>query len=408
MIRSTKITLDSLNQGKLNDLNSFIDEYRRLIVKFIDILWEIENVPSLIPNEITSKVSTHLSKRIVQCTAKQASAIVRGCKKKQEKRLYQINKFISLNQPKKARKLQHIYNKTKISKPNITNIPCELDERFVKINLNKNETSFEGWITLCSLGNKLNFQIPFNKHKHFNKMLENGNIKKGIRISNNSITFMFELPEPKLKETGKTLGIDIGQKTTLSCSDGQSINECPHGHTYMSICEKLARKKKGSKNFNKTVKHRNNYLKFIVNNLKLDGVKVVNRENIKNLRKFKNVSKKLKHWNYGELFNVLDNKLNEHGVHVNKLNPTYTSQRCSSCGWVRKGNRKGKQFKCDKCSFEQDSDLNASLNLSLNLSPIGKIERLKRNNKKGFYWNVLDKEFIVPNTQKVNDCDKTQ
>jgi len=78
------------------------------------------------------------------------------------------------------------------------------------------------------------------------------------------------------------------------------------------------------------------------------------------------------------------------------LNPTYTSQRCSKCGWVRKGNRSGKLFKCDKCFFEYDADLNAAINLSLKLKPIGKQQQLKQENRIGFYWNVLDQELIVP------------
>lgn len=116
----------------------------------------------------------------------------------------------------------------------------------------------------------------------------------------------------------------------------------------------------------------------------------------------------MKHWNYAELFDVLDNKLETQGVLVNKLNPTYTSQRCSQCGWTRKLNRKRKQFKCDKCGFTHDADLNASLNLSFNLVPITKQERLQQKNRSGFYWNVVSKEPIVPSVQKTNDCHNRQ
>ena len=110
----------------------------------------------------------------------------------------------------------------------------------------------------------------------------------------------------------------------------------------------------------------------------------------------------MKHWNYAELFEVLDNKLVKQGVLVNKISPTYTSQRCSACGWTRKDNRKKKRFKCDKCSYECDADLNASLNLSFNLAPIKKQERLQHNNIKGFYWNVVSEAPIVPHVQKTN------
>jgi IS605 OrfB family transposase len=401
MIKSTKTSLKFSNKNKLENINSFIQEYKRILKLFVDILWDLEKVPTLIPKEYTSKIDTWLSARIIQCCGKQASGIVRGTKIKQKRRLFIINKLKEEKKFKKARKLQKIYDDCKVSKPKINDIQVELDERFVKIDLD-NKTSFDGWITLTSIGNKLKLVVPFKKTKHFNKILNNGNIKKGIRLSNKEITFMFEIEDVKPKENGKTLGIDIGQKTTLSCSDNQSIDKCPHNHDYNSICQKLSRKQKGSKGFNKTVKHRSNYLRYIVNKLNLDNVKVVNRENIKHLRKFSNVSRKLKHWNYKELFDVLDNKLIEKGVLINKLNPTYTSQRCSCCGWTRKSNRKKKKFKCDKCSHEQDSDLNASINLSLDLEPISYKKRHKHNNKKGFYWNVCGQKPIVSVVREIN------
>jgi len=85
---------------------------------------------------------------------------------------------------------------------------------------------------------------------------------------------------------------------------------------------------------------------------------------------------------------------------VKQVTPTYTSQRCSKCGWTRKSNRKGKQFKCGSCSFECDSDLNASINISLDLKPIGKKERLLNKNRTGFYWNLVSEERIVPHVQE--------
>jgi transposase len=82
------------------------------------------------------------------------------------------------------------------------------------------------------------------------------------------------------------------------------------------------------------------------------------------------------------------------------MSPVYTSQRCSKCGWTCKSNRKGKKFVCIKCESVFDADYNASLNISFDLPEISKAEQLKHNNRKGFYWNVLGKEPIVPSVQK--------
>ncbi len=395
MIRSTKTSIKFSNQEKLDSLHIFIDEYRNVVNQFIDILWEQKHVKRLIPKSTTSLITSWISKRSIQCAAKQASAIVRGTKQKQKQRLYIIKKLQKERKLKDCSKLQKIYDTVQTTKPNINLIEPELDGRFVKINL-ENKTSFDGWITLQSLGNNLKLKIPFKKHKHFNKMLLKGKIKKGIRISKRMITFLFDLKDVKPKTEGSLIGIDIGLKTALTCSNGQVIQADNHGHDYFSICKKLSCKKKDSKGFNKTVNHRTNYLNWTVNQLNLENVKEVNREKIKNLRKFKKSSRLMTSWNYAEFFDVMDRKLGEQGVLVNLVDSTYTSQRCSECGWVCKGNRKKKLFKCTMCGFTCDADLNASINLSLKLSPISRQRRLKRLNRVGFYWSVLDQESIVP------------
>lgn len=396
MIKSAKVTLKYSNANKLENIALFVAEYRRVFSFFVDALWQATDIPALLPKEWTSRVTdSWLSAAAIQCAGKQASGVVRGCKKKQAKRLWQINKFKAEGQFKKARKLQCIYASIKLSKPSVVVVNPDLDSRFIIINTTATN-SFDGWVTLKGLGNKLKITVPFKKHKHFNKMLAAGTLKKGLRLSTTALILMFDLPDPIQRTDGKRIGIDIGQIAALTCSDGQAVEADKHGHTYQSICNKLARKKRGSKNFKQTERHRSNYLRWAVNQLDLQGVKEVNLENIKQLRKGKRTNRLMSHWNYAELFDVLESKLSDAGVQINKVSSTYTSQRCSVCGWVRKGNRKGKLFKCDKCSFECDADLNGSLNISFDLPPITKEERLRQANRKGFYWNAASEALTVP------------
>ena len=302
---------------------------------------------------------------------------------------------------KQARKLKAICEKRMAGKPSVDQIEAELDSRFVKIDLIK-RNSFDAWITVASLGNKIKLEIPFKFHKHFNEMMKSGKIKTGVRLSEKQITLMFDLPDSVPVSTGTTIGVDIGQKTTLSVSDGQEIDQDRHGHTYQSICQKLARKKKGSVGFKKADTHRTNYLHWCVNRLELNGVRQVNLEKIRHLRRGRRNSRAMGHWNYGELFSILKGKLQESGVQINEVNPIYTSQRCSKCGWTRKGNRKLKQFECDACGYAADADLNASVNLSLSLSPITEKERLLHKNRTGFYWCEAGGEPIVPRVLKTS------
>lgn len=402
MIRSTKVATKFCNRGKLQGLKKLSKEYSAVVSFFVDRLWDKDDVPSFVNSEISSGLKTTLSARLIQCAGKQASGIVRGARKKQGQRIWKVADFNKRGMFKKARILQAKVDLVKVSKPKISEIPMELDSRFVKIDLN-NETSFDGWLTLSSLGKSLKIIVPFKKSAHFNKMLSRGAIKSGVRIEPNGITFLFEIPDAPKKAEGRILGIDIGQISTLSSSDGQQINQDAHGHSYQSICDSLARKKRGSKNFRREVAHRSNFLHWTVNRLRLDGVKTIRFENIKNLRRGNRTSSSLTHWNYAELFGMLESRAEELGVQVLRSNPALTSQRCFVCGWVHKGSRKSKRFVCSACGNAGDADTNASSNLSLDLPPITEAQWRQFKSKIGFYWRVIGGEPIVPGVLKAND-----
>lgn len=401
MIRSTKVSNKFSNEGKLDQLYSFIDEYRNVVTQFVDLLWGLDKVPTLLPKEITLQGETWLSARMLQCAGKQASGIVRGTKKKQKKRLFVINKLKEEGKFKQARKLQAIYNKKHSKKPNIQHVEPELDSRFVKLDV-ENKTSFDGYITLSSIGNKMKLELPFKKTKHYNKLIGLGQIKNGVRLSKKNFTFMFDIEEPK-KQEGTVLGIDIGKCEVLSCSNGFQTTKNKHGHDLNSILNRMSRKKKGSKGFQKEEKHRTNYINWSINQLNLSNVGEIRIERIKNMRKGRRISRMLSHWTYTNIFGKLESICEEQGVLVQQVNPTYTSQRCSKCGWTRKSNRRGKQFKCGECGYTCDSDLNASKNIALDLKPIGKTERLLNKNKTGFYWHLTSEEHIVPRVQKTKN-----
>lgn len=55
----------------------------------------------------------------------------------------------------------------------------------------------------------------------------------------------------------------------------------------------------------------------------------------------------LRQWSYFDLQQKITNKAAEYGIDVIKINPKYTSQRCSKCG------------------FKENADFNASQNISI-------------------------------------------
>jgi len=398
MIRSTNISAKFSNTNKKNDLINFINEYEKVTKFFINHLWNSKDIPKLIPKEITSQADTWITKRAIQASAKQASSIIRGTRQKQKQRVYIYNQLLKQKFYKKARKLKRIIEKKKISKPEIKNLNPELDSRFIKIE-NSKTSEFDGWITLNSLGNKMKIIIPFKKTKHLNKLNNKGSLKQFARLSRNQISLVFDIPD-KVKTSGKTIGIDIGIKNVISCSNNFQSHEDIHGWNLDKIQKKICLKKKGSKGFQRCQDHRKNYINWSINQLNLSNIKQVNIEDIKYLRYKKRTSRFMNHFVYANIFDKLEQTCEDSGVQIHKVVPTYSSQRCSACGWVRKRNRNGKEFKCTKCGFIFDADLNASRNIALPLIAISKQQRLRHENRKGFYWNAKSQEPIVPGAQR--------
>lgn len=74
----------------------------------------------------------------------------------------------------------------------------------------------------------------------------------------------------------------------------------------------------------------------------------------------------LKHWSYYDLQMKIENKAKEHGIKVVYIEPKYTSQRCSKCGFIHKENRpEQERFTCQACGFEENADFNASQNIAI-------------------------------------------
>ena len=80
-------------------------------------------------------------------------------------------------------------------------------------------------------------------------------------------------------------------------------------------------------------------------------------------------------WRYHQLQQFLKYKADEAGIELRKVNPRYTSRRCSQCGFInekfdrqfRDRNRKDgrtARFVCLECDYKADPDYNAARNLA--------------------------------------------
>jgi IS605 OrfB family transposase len=70
-------------------------------------------------------------------------------------------------------------------------------------------------------------------------------------------------------------------------------------------------------------------------------------------------------WAFAQLGGFLGYKAKAAGVAFVEVDPAYTSQTCSACGWVGKSNRRSQvEFECGRCGFVGHADHNAAINIA--------------------------------------------
>jgi len=208
-----------------------------------------------------------------------------------------------------------------------------------------------------------------------------------------SLTFDDKIEHPKPKHNGKTIGIDVGVKLFATLSSGEMIKplELDKEIEQMKKAQKgLSRKKKGSKNRNKA-KLKLQKVHLRISNKRKDFLHKLSKKitdenqiikieklNIKNMTKSavgtiqepkkssgkRGLNRTITQQSWGAFFVMLKYKAIKKGGEVIEVDPKYTSQKCSLCGHIEKNNRKDQaNFKCVKCGFSLNADLNASVNI---------------------------------------------
>jgi putative transposase len=121
----------------------------------------------------------------------------------------------------------------------------------------------------------------------------------------------------------------------------------------IKIGDKIAR-------FRDTINHK--YSKFIINIAIKNNVRIIIMEDLTGINA---INLFLKNWSYYDLQQKIKYKADAVGIKVILINPAYTSQTCSHCGFVDKKNRKSQEdFKCLACGYEENADYNAALNIA--------------------------------------------
>jgi len=195
-----------------------------------------------------------------------------------------------------------------------------------------------------------------------------------------NIVFSKDVTDPEL--TGKIVGIDRGIKKIAVTSENQFFG----GGQIKKVSKryeklKSALQKNGSKSakrhLRKISKKENRFrtdinhviAKKIVNSL--ESGTVVALEKLTGIRQAVKLRKKqrseLHKWSFFQFEQFLTYKAEARGVKIEHVDARYTSQKCSTCGYISRSNRQTQAvFKCKHCGFSLNADLNASRNIRQN------------------------------------------
>ena len=184
---------------------------------------------------------------------------------------------------------------------------------------------------------------------------------------------------PQKKNGGKTKGVDRGVYNVASTSDGKNFSskrirgrKRQLQHNISTLQAKVASGSRSAKRRLKAQQGKNarfskNELDKITKQLANDkDVSTYVLEDLTGLyqqRRSKNFNRLKNMWSPALFEFMLRYKCEEKGIEVVKVDPRYTSQKCSSCGKVEKKNRKGSLYKCCHCGYTNHADINAALNI---------------------------------------------
>lgn len=105
-----------------------------------------------------------------------------------------------------------------------------------------------------------------------------------------------------------------------------------------------------------------NYAHFVVDTAVENGFGTIQMENLSGINKSETFDRT---WTFYSLQKKIEQLAEEKGIVVRKIDPKYTSQMCSKCGFISHENRRTQSaFRCVACGYPRNADHNAAMNIS--------------------------------------------
>ena len=216
-------------------------------------------------------------------------------------------------------------------------------------------------------------KIKIIQHRPIKGQIKTLNIRKN-NLNQWFACFSVELEYKALPKTNKAIGIDVGLETFATYSDGTKIDNPRYFRkaeeqltTTQSKYSKHKSKKlklKLSKLHNKVANKRKDFCHKLSRNIvnEYDTI-CVEDLNINKMMKNHRMAKSIGDAAWNQFIQFLIYKAEEADKQVIQVNPAYTSQDCSECGYRVAKKLSDRIHNCPNCGLSLDRDINASINI---------------------------------------------
>ncbi len=336
--RSSTVSLKYCNPSKIVMLEHILKEYGCVVNGYIDLFWEKCPSKNDLLKPVIDKVESWVSFRLKKVAAREAIDMVLGVQNRQDK--------------KRKSKPVHAGKRMQISST-IAELGTETSE-------------FDGWLKIRSIGDKIKLNLPFRRHRHFNKLDSQFKRLNAYVITSKSIQFCFERETGPKLEKDKCIGLDTGLNVLASVSTGEQ-----YGTDIRSCVNRVSRCQHGSKGQQRAVRALRQRMNEVAKEVVTSGATLVVVEKLKGIthktkvkrRLTKTMRRSLGHWNFRYWLTRLQQTCEDTNVSFRTVSPYNTSITCSQCGHAEKGNRHGQMFCCLKCGHQANADVQASRNI---------------------------------------------
>lgn len=233
-------------------------------------------------------------------------------------------------------------------------------------------------LTLSSINGRIKTIIQFPE---WCKEIVKGNVQ-GIQLcwdkkkAQFCANIVFSLHDVKPKADGTVVGLDRGLINLVTSSEseifgGKSVRKSQRKFLFLRkrlstkgtrSAKRLLKKLSGKEQrFSREVNHI--IAKKLASRSEVKTYVIEDLSGIRNKSRGRKMNKVLSSWAFKQFESFLAYKCEAKGISVEKVDARYTSQKCSCCGQIRKENRQGGRYSCNRCGHKLHADINAACNI---------------------------------------------